>query len=149
MSEVLIRAQIKSILSGVTGVSNVHDYQRWADRWDAFLSYFKDSNDTINGWTITREKTPALCASVTHDERRHAFRIRGYYGLRDADETEITFQALIEAVCAAFRAKRTLNSTAEDTDPVQVEIVELRVFGTVLCHYCELLLVAEEFEDWS
>ena len=42
MSEVLIRAQTKSILSGVTGISNVHDYQRWAKDWAKFLNLFKE-----------------------------------------------------------------------------------------------------------
>ncbi len=145
-----IREQIKTILSGVSGAGVVHDYDRWASTWEKFLDLFKDeATGKINGWTITRDKTPATTASTTHDSRVHHFRIRGYYGLKDEDASEIVFQQLIEDICASFRSKYKLNDTAENTEPVQVEAVDLRIFGNVLCHYCELLLMAEEYEDWS
>lgn len=150
MSLEAIREQIVTILSSVDGVENVHQYQRWASTWEKFLDHFKDeATGKINGWTISREKTPAICESTTHDNRSHNFRIRGYYGLKDEDGSEIVFQDLIEDICAAFRIKYQLNNTASNTEPVQVEIVDLRMFGTVLCHYCELLLIAEEYENWS
>jgi len=149
MSEAAIRAQIKSILSGVSGIGEVHDYQRWAATWEKFLDLFKTGSDKINGWIITRTATPATVESTTHESRIHQYKIRGIYGLKDEDETEVTFQALIEAVAAAFRAKRTLNGAAEDSGPVNVAVVENRAFGGVLCHFCELDLPAEEFEEWS
>lgn len=144
-----IREQIKAILEGVSGIGVVHDYQRWSATWEKFLDHFKDPDGKINGWVFTREKTPATCESATHESRVHSFKIRGYYGLKDEDATELTFQDLIENISAAFRAKRTLNSTAEDSGPFQVDLVEPRLFGSVLCHYCELTLEVEEFENWS
>lgn len=149
MSEATIRAQIKSILSGVSGIGEVYDYQRWASTWEKFLDLFKTDADKINGWMITRSATPATVESTTHESRIHQYKIRGVYGLNDEDETEITFQALIESVASAFRAKRTLNATAEDSGPLSVSVVENRMFGGVLCHFCELDLPAEEFEEWS
>ncbi|MBW2606140.1 MAG: hypothetical protein JRD05_00745 [Deltaproteobacteria bacterium] len=148
MSEVLIRAQVKAILSGVSGIGVVHDYERWATNWTKYLELFS-TGGRINGWQITRKKTSAVTASVTHDSRKHTFLIRGIYGLKDSEATEITFQALIESVCAAFRSKYQLNDTADNTEPVQVDLVENRVFGNVLCHFCELTLIAEEYENWS
>jgi len=149
VSEVAIRAQIKTIMEGVSGMGIVHDYVRWASTWEKFLEFFKTSSKKINGATITRVKTPEECESSNHNSRRHRYLIRLYYGLKDDAATEITFQLLVENTCAAFRAKRTLNDTAEDSGPPQVEVVELRMFGSVLCHYGEISLEAEEFEDWS
>jgi len=148
-----IREQIKAILSGVEGIGVVHDYERWASEWGKFLDLFRveddDGEKRINGWTITRRKTPAKTESSTHDSRVHTFRIMGIYGLKDRDASEIVFQDLIEDICAAFRAKYQLNNTADNTEPVQVDLVENRKFGTVLCHYCELTLAVEEYENWS
>lgn len=149
MSLATIRTQVKTILEGVSGIGLVHEYVRWATTWEKFLEFFKTSSNKINGATITRVQTPETCESSDHNSRRHSFLIRMYYGLKDDDESEITFQLLVENTCAAFRAKRTLNSTAEDSGPPQVEILELRMFGTVLCHYAEISLDAEEFESWQ
>jgi len=115
MSEATIRAQIKTILEGVSGIGRVHDYERWAATWEKYLEFFKTTSDVINGWTVSRVRTPAACASGTHDRRSHHYKIRGYYGLKDEDATEVTFQALVEAVCTAFRSAYQLSGAAWNT----------------------------------
>lgn len=152
MSLEAVREQIRTILTGVSGIGVVHDYERWAAEWPAYLELFSIEDETgtrINGWDITRRKTPAVTASVTHDSRSHTFLIRGMYGLEDSQASELVFQQLIEDICAAFRAKYQLESTAENTEPVQVDLVENRVFGNMLCHYCELTFTVDEWENWS
>ncbi len=150
MSEVLIRAAIKTALEGVSGIGTVHDYERWANDWNDFLALYKTSANKINGWTITRQRTTEAHASSSHTERTHYFKIRGIYALNDADETEILFQALIEAICDAFRALYRIDSTAMNNEPIQVDLVENRMFGRVLCHYTELTLeVVEQAQAWT
>lgn len=149
MSLADIREQIKAILSGVAGVGVVHDYQRWAADRQKFLDLFADKNGKINTWCITRTKTPEACDTTSHHTRRHTFRIRGYYGLKDENATELIFQNLVEDICAEFRSKYKLNDTATDTGPVQVDKVDLWSFFGVLCHFCELTLEAEEILVWS
>jgi len=148
-----IREQIKVILSAVPGVGIVHDYLRRADTdlkfKELFLYTGGEGTQRYNGWMITRVKTPSKTASVTHEERSHTCRIIGIYGLDDDGASEIIFQELIEDICQAFRAEYQLNSTAANTEPVQVDLVEPRMFGNVLCHYCELTLQADEYENWS
>ncbi len=152
MSLVAISERIKTILSATAGVGVVHDYERWAADWTTYLDLFSVEDETgkrINGWEFMRKKTPAATESVTHDERNHTFLIRGLYGLKDSDASELVFQQIIEDICASFRSNFQLNSTAENTEPVQVDLVENRIFGNVLCHYCELKLMVDEFEGWS
>lgn len=149
MSLALIRDRIETTLSGVTGIGTVHDYLRWSNNWKNFLSQFKTSGDLINGWMITRVSTKEEHETASHATKTHTFKIIGVYGLKDEDETEITFQALIESISAAFRADYGLNGQAVDTSPIQVEIVEPRIFGNVLCHYCELSITASEILAWS
>lgn len=148
MSLSLIRDQIKTILLGVSGVgTKVHDYERWAKTWEDYLAFFK-SNGLIKGWTITRSSTPEVESTTTTNMRTHTFLIRGYYSLDDSAGTEKTFQDIIEAIAAAFRVNPTLNGQAFDSGPLQVDMVGNVLFGSVLCHFCELRLLAQEEEQW-
>ena len=145
MSLANIRDQIETILGGVSGIGVVHNYDRWSDTWPKFLAHYKvAATGKINGWAITRTKTPEESDSFEKHARDHEFTIRGYYGLKDADASEIVFQDLIEAICTEFRSNFTLNSTCDESGPIQVGLVENRIFGTVLCHYCELSIMARE-----
>ena len=146
-----IREQIKAILAGVSGIGVVHDYQRWAAHWDKFLNLFRDGDGKINGWMITRVKTPEECSTTSHHTRTYHFKIYGFYVVNDAEASELVFQDdLIEGICDAFRSKYQLNSTCDDNGPIQVLLVENRTFGGTLCHYCELGLVASKYDKaWS
>jgi len=155
MSMADIREQIRTILSGVAGIGVVHDYYRWSTDWNKFLSLFQDADRRINGWMISRQKTPErVSAQGGRNSRTHHFKIIGIYGLKDEDATELVFQDLVEAICTKFRSEDTLNGTvwsctpAEDAPDgaagIQVDLIENRVFGSVLCHYAELSLYAQE-----
>jgi hypothetical protein len=148
-----IREQIKTIISGVPGIGIVHDYERWSADWNKFLDHYKSADGRINGWTITRGATPERWLTNIDYERVYEITIRGYYGLKDSAASEIGFQNLIEAICDEFRGNDTLNGTCETVCPefgsmagksgIQVITVEPKLFGSVLCHYCELRLGAQ------
>lgn len=135
-----INTQISAILETVDGMGIVHRYERWAAHWSEFLAQFRDANGLINGWMVSRQATPAEWAGNPFVERTHSFRLRGLYGHNDAEATEITFQDLVDAVQDAFDGNPTLNGAVKDHQPLQVKTVELRVYGTVLCHYAECWL---------
>lgn len=147
MSESTIRTEIKNIISGVTDIGVVHDYERWASTDAGFIDLFRTTIGGVNqirGWVISR-KTPA--GEENNEIRTHTFVIRGYMGLVDANATEKTFTALIEAACAAFRANPKLNDTAASSEYITVNAVEQRMYGTDICHFTELALTV--YEDIS
>lgn len=149
-----IREQIKVILCGVSGIGVVHDYMRFSNNWGKFISLFKDADGKINGWMFTRKKTPKSLQTKGDSNRTHHFVLYGFYALQDDQESEIVFQDLIEAIDAKFASYDTLNGTcfccsptqdAQDkADGIQVDVVEVRMFGDVLCHYAELSLYVQE-----
>lgn len=141
-----IRTQYKAILETVPNIGVVHDYERWSVDWDKFLAQFKDpASGKILGWTITRERSPETFTPGPGSDRRYMMVLRGYMALQDTVASEKTFQDLIEAVCNTFRPKTTLNGAVNQVEaPLQVDIVEHRLFGSVLCHYCELRQTVEE-----
>ena len=145
MSEALIRQQIYTTLAAVPNVGRVYDYERWAVNWDKFIELFKDSaSGRILGWEICRSRMGAQKISTREEEHTHEFTMRGYMAVKDADATEKLFNAVIEAIGAAFRNNHTLNDTCIDAGPLSVEILDTRMFGGVLCHYAELKLPAVE-----
>lgn len=151
MSEAGIRAAIKTTLSGVTNIGKVYDYERWAIDWATFIALFKTTVsgvDQIRGWEIGRrsvaEKKIVIGIGASSNEKTHVFIIRGYLGLNDAAETEKTFNALIEAIATAFRSDKTLGGAARDHDYIQAQTIDMRIFGGVLSHYCELTLTVHE-----
>ncbi len=148
MSLALIRAQVKVILLTATGVgTNVYEYERWSNNWKDYLDLFK-TGSLIKGWTISRVGTPEIAQTPSTNLRNHNFMIRGYYSLDDSEESELDFQAIIEAVAEKFRINPYLNDTAFESEPLQVELVGMVMFGDVLCHFCQLRLVAQEEEQW-
>lgn len=152
-----IREQIKATLSGVSGAGVVHDYERWANTWQKFLDLFKDADDKINGWTLSRIKVAQGMGSFSQIERAHIFRLQKVYGLKDGDESGIVFEDHLQAVVDAFDADDTLGGTCTTCTPnwgpmegltgLQIEKAEARTFGSVLCHYGECRLCAIEFVE--
>ncbi len=145
MSETVIRQQIYTILSGVPNVGKVYDYERWTADWNQFLTLFKDAvSGRILGWEISRVAVESQFLSRVEEEATHRFVIKGYLAVKDADATDKMFNGLIEAIRSTFRGNVTLNGVAELAGPMAAPIIDVRTFGSVLCHYGELHLAVSE-----
>ncbi len=151
MSESSIRSQIYTIFAAVPNIGKVYDYERWAVDWAAFINLFKATIggvDQIRGWEIGRrsykESRKTLGIGNSGNEGVHGYLIRGYMAINDAAETEKTLNALMETGAEAFRGNKTLNGVAIDHDFLQVDLIEPRTFGGILCHYAEVSLIVYE-----
>jgi hypothetical protein len=149
MSLSAIRTEIKTLLTGVTDIGVVHDYERWAIDWNTILAQFKPAGkDYIRGWMITRQASPERVIEPGAgglNDRTHRFLIKGIASLKDDAATEQIFQDLVESVCQILRANPDLNGSAVESDPPQVLTVEMRMFSQVLCHYAEIELKVTEY----
>lgn len=149
MSLTTIRTEIKTVLEGITDIGVVHSYERFSTDWTKFLAFFKPAGKSyVRGWSIRRERTPEGYDELgtNFGRRKYRFVIRGYMSLEDATASSNTFDDLIETVCDTFRplTVNNLNEKAMGSGLIQVELVQDRMFGSVLCHYCELSLEVEE-----
>ncbi len=149
MSLATQRAAIKTILDGIAGIGVVHEYQRWAAHWTAFLSRFQDpATQTIRGCTVTRESTCEAWIAIGQVERRHTWVVTFYMGLDDAGASEIAAQGQVEVICDVLRLDPALRGSAEnDSSPPQVRRFEPRLFGSVLCHVAEIVVIGKEVVD--
>ena len=145
-----ILAKIKTLLLAVTGVgTKVYDFEQCdVGDWNNYLTLFKEGS-LIKGWEITRIGAPEVEDSPSANLRTHQIVIRGFYSLNNASASEKTFQDLIEAICTAFRAKAPdLEGTAFMLAAPSVSVIENRMFGEVLCHFCEIRLDVTEHIQW-
>lgn len=145
MSDSTLRAQLKNIMSGITGVGKVHDYERFTADTAKFLSFFKDeTSKKIFGWEMTREgvKHERITQKI---KATHSFVIKGYYGLKDDAATEKTFNAVVDLIGQAFIDTKIPGSQGHSLP--QVSTIGARSFGGVLCHYAEIRLDVSEIVE--
>jgi hypothetical protein len=153
-----IREQIKVILKGVPNIGAVHDRTRLAVDWNTFINRFKDpESGRINGIMFYRERMVKRSISLglgVPKERGHIFLFRAIMGMKDEDETGILFDEHLTDIEEAFEDNYTLNGTCMTTTPgwgpmegkseMQIDLIDERMFGNVLCHYAEMRLCAIE-----
>jgi len=155
MSEAAIKEQIKIIMEGVPGIGAVHTRWRYS-RSRAEFRKLMSSGGKINGIMFHRQATPAERFDNPRMMRYHQFRFIYLYELDDAAASEDVFQALLDAVFAAFKSNYSLNGTAENCDPLQIDDVDTDwldqekegIPGT-LVHRGEMSLRVEERVTYS
>jgi len=139
-----VTTETASILKLVPNIGRVNEYRRAVQSEADFRALFV-ADGRVLAWDVTRESTISEARTVGATYERHLVVVRGYMGVKDADATEPTFQALIELIRATMRGKRNLNSKVLDTTPMQARLVGAATIQGVLCHYCELTFEAIEF----
>ena len=157
MSEATIRAALNTIVGGVANIGTVHDYERWSNEWNDFLTLMKttiSSTDVIRGWTIGYggyvPSHPSIGGAtwrefgMTGRVKAHTFYIRGYLGVYDTDESEKTAAALAELVCDTLDADTTIRGSTYYYAEPAVLLFEARMFGGVLCHYTQITQIVVE-----
>lgn len=151
MAYATILAKIKSEIEEITDIGIVNDYLRHSKDWTTFLNLFRPTGKTyIRGWEISRSATDEIYDDVNVTSRRtYTFLIRGYAQLDDSASSEKTFQGLLESICDKFRGNPTLDATATLTGPVQITSVDIKTFGSVLCHYAELSIIIMERKTFA
>lgn len=145
-----IAADIKAKLESISGTGIIHLYERQANDLTKFIMLFKTPEGKICGWEITRRGAPERYSGAV--ERSHNMVIRGYMGLQDATATSVVFKDLCDEICDLFREAQQPNgaiwsyrNTLEpEKIPVQLELEDDRMFGSVLCHHAVISISVSE-----
>ncbi len=132
-----IRARIKTDLLTVSGIGQVHDYERFAADPTSFASFFVSAG-LVNGWTVV-VGMDSHWSSGHEVDRFYRVTIRGYRVLNDAAASAKTFDEEIDGVMTALENDWHLNHLVENLeDGIEAGDPEHRLFGEVLCHYIEI-----------
>lgn len=141
MSDMAIRTKIKEIIERVPDRGPVHLYGRWSADWPKFLAQFQDqASKRILGWEITRRSAPGQYLNTVEEQVDAQYKIRGYMGLQDADQTELLFNTMIDLIREEFRKDMAMGGQNLGPQGFNVETIDERSFGGVLCHYCEIII---------
>lgn len=164
MNESLARAAIKAVLESVSDIGQVHDYERYADDWEDFISLFlaenigADDEKMLRGWTISLQGIPTSdqitfgspgASGTTQVD--YSYVIRGYHAVKDETASEKEWITLCAAVKTALDADTSLHSGVYD-DGANGNFVsgkatmrtDFRMFSEILCHYTEIVLPVTE-----
>lgn len=119
MSLALQRAQVKAILSGISGVGAVHDYERYDANADGKEAFFRANfvrANKVNGWLIKADILQPEEETCSEILQRVRWRIRGWVSALDATASLKTAESLVETITRTFAAERTLNGTAHHSE---------------------------------
>lgn len=145
-----VRAALKTLLEGVEGIGEVHDYRRHTTTWEKYFQRHA-KNGRVNNWEITREAAEQELIAVQgaggtepwyHNTHRVA--ILGFMGLDDAKPSEKDFQDLVDAVVEKIRKNPRLGNVVLLPESLQVPAIGHAMFGGVLVHTARLTFRAVE-----
>ena len=139
-----IRAAIVAKLGSVTGIGNIHDYERYAQAEKAFRELYQ-SGDRILGWHVRRLATRTVSGMVGVGMQVSRWRIVGFMSLADSAASEKSLDDMVENVTDAFITDPTLGGAVTETCDltlgegtkdcgIQLENSEPVMFAGVLCH---------------
>ena len=144
------RDEVKTTLEAVTGIGRVYDFIRLINHWEEFKQDAV-ADGRINVWEITRltleEELEAPQGQVGVEacfRDAHLIAIIGHFSVKDEDESEKTFQDLIDAIVVAFRQNNTLGQTTLIPQQPQVPSIGHEMFASVLCHAVQINFLAIE-----
>lgn len=159
-----VRLAIGTTIKRVADVGVVHPYERYAKAEKDFAALFFWQPPTpeggsqpareLRGWTIRRlmrreyEKNSSVMRIETD------WKVSGWMALQDARASEILMDALVEQLCATFRADLTLGGIVENMPPAQgqpngLQLVESGPYmlGSYLCHGVQLTLTTTHYQS--
>jgi DNA-directed RNA polymerase subunit F len=146
-----IKNEMKNILDSVNEVYNVYTEKKYAREPAGFFELFKAENllgeSIITAWFISRTASSEESFSTRENLRNHTIMIFGYLGISENINSGNKFESIIEDICSAFRQNQNLNNKCLSIVPVQVESIQEKYLGSILCHYAELKLNCMEKID--
>lgn len=143
-----VKDGLLTLIAGVSGVENVYGYLRNIEtRVKRNALVIVSSSKTLHTWQLRRVAAPSEGSLDGDVIRTHVFELQGWYQIEDANDSDETFQLLIEAIMDELNANRTIVSSAHISDSAQLKVVDDEMFVGVLCHHCIIEISVEDDVD--
>lgn len=148
------RAAIVAALQAVPGIGAVHPFERYAATQSTLRNHYvvqTDAGEQLRGWYVRRLGFRVERNGAARPRVFTTWQMRGFMALADEAESELSFDALIDAVRAAFESDPTLGGAVQSTlfegaMGAQLAASGPVMFAGVLCHAADLSLTTETLE---
>jgi len=157
MSAAAIRAAIVAVLASVPAAGVVQAYERYATNVAQLKSFYLAAPATaLRGCHVRRVSVSEVGNIQGRTVEMTAWRIVYLVALDDAQESELAFDAGIDALRDAFAADETLGDVVDQcTEPgnpagescLQLDDAGPAMFAGVLCHVARLRLTTTRYLD--
>lgn len=149
-----IRAAILATLATVQDVGRTHGFERYAaDRTRMRTLYVATiaGAEQLRGWFVRRRSFTSTRTGATRRTITTTWEVVGYMAIADEAETELDFDALIDAIAQVFHDNPDLSGAVTTTifdDGAGVTLVDSApvMFAGVLCHAATLRLQTRHTE---
>lgn len=132
-----ILARLKTDIEAVTGIGNVYDYKRLSKRDQKRKELFL-KNGILHWWEISRENGSDTTDYLTMVVNKDSWYVQSWYAVDDSEESEKTFQALVDSVVLAFSQDRLLGGNGYIVEPVTKPEISEEMKVDVLCHTAKI-----------
>lgn len=145
-----VRLAIIQVLNTLPEVGMVYDHYKYSSDWTRFLDQFGWINTSgikqIRGSWISIP-TVRRGTTTTFDQKTDLYNwpLRSIMSFSDRDESEKDFEDLIYLIRSTLVAELNFGESVVIPGFVEVDIdtVDIRTFGSVLCHYAQFNIMME------
>lgn len=147
-----IKARIATQMKAVSGVTNVFTYRRNLTT-ETDMTQFIAADGHFHFWQIFREMTVLTDLVINQDftQQDDTLVIEGFYGVKDTDDSEEAFDAIVDALLQAINNDRRpangggtkLNGLVQTAQPPALRGPFNFVMvgpNQVLCHHAEIVM---------
>lgn len=143
-----VRTAIADKMKTITGIGQVHEYERYAKDLSGLAEFYGNADGQLRGWFIRRQSVEEIRDGRPLETVR--WQIRGYMALSDANQSELQFNDLVDAIRTAFRVDCSLGgkvttTATDDGNGIQMPEFQQVLFANVLCHAVTLTLTTERY----
>ena len=152
-SSQLIRAAIRATMLKLPAITQVHAYERYADRRGDLSDLYQPADARgIDGWFIRRTGTQLIEISSNSIAAHHRWQITGYRSFEDQAASELAFDAVLDDLMGLFISHETLGGVVESiindgAAGLQLDSSAPVMFGGVLCHQAIFSLITRTTHD--
>ncbi len=150
MSVALQRAQTQTLFAAVSGVSQVHDYERYSNDPKVAADWFTRQGK-LNVFFLQADVLDPTPLTTSEQEQRTEWTLVGYLQVDDSLASKKTAEDLVQTLVDVKLAARTLSGTATNSTPPKPERITnvLVAIGekSVLAHRIVIRWITEQRVD--
>lgn len=149
-SSAQIRTAILAVLQDVEGIGLVYERQRYSKSSKTLMEYYVQDG-VLSGGFISRKALKKASPEQQTFIVMTTWEIDLFRAFQESEESELAFDALIDAIDEAFIADQTLAGVVDATVTDEQAGIRLltsqpAMFAGVLVHYAKLSLITEHTE---